>query len=347
MLKFQLSSLGGVAFLLTACGGGGGENNNTTPTQPITPPTCTATQYLENNVCKDKSQQTLSGLSLPTTINVDRWVTLNVKSSAGLTPTYISKTEETCKIRDDLKQKSVEMLGLGVCTIEVSQAGNTQVLAAQPISVSTTILPVLTTTGIHLCGTDDKNNLPCDNTNLVNLFGMQQDGEKQAGRKMAYELISYNNENCIRDQVTGLIWEQKTKDKSLRDQDWRFTWYNADPKNNAGDAGIQASSTTCNGTLSSCNTTAYIEALNKANYCGYSDWRLPTRSELTNLVDYSTSQAALNPIYTNTTFSDGYWSSTSSAKQNTKAWTIDFKEGASNPTYKEYMAHIRAVRTPQ
>jgi len=239
------------------------------------------------------------------------------------------------------------MLGVGVCTVEDSQSGNTQTLAAASVSASTTILPILTTTGISLCGNNDKNNLLCNAANLAELLGLAQDGEKQAGRKMAYEQLSYNNENCIHDQVTGLIWEQKTADGKLRDKDWRYAWFNADTKTNGGQAGSQASATTCGSTLANCNTAAYIDALNKNKYCGYSDWRLPTRAELANLVDYSTNQPALNAVFINTPVTDSYWSSTTSAKQTTKAWSADFKEGALSPNFKEYMGHIRAVRTAQ
>ncbi|MDU4395163.1 MAG: DUF1566 domain-containing protein [Acinetobacter ursingii] len=350
MQKYQLSALGGAILLLTACGGGGGSGNDTTTTTPSTPsptPTCSSTQYLENNVCKDKASQSITGLSLANTHNVDQIITLSAQSSAGLPLTYSSKTEATCKVTGELNQQKLEMLGVGICTVEASQAGNTQTLAAVPVSASTTILPVLTTTGISLCGNNDTNNLLCNAANLAELLGLGQDGEKQAGRKMGYEQLSVNNDHCIRDQVTGLIWEQKTDDGKLRDKDWRYAWFNADAKTNGGEAGSQASATTCGSTLASCNTTAYIEALNKNKYCGYSDWRLPTRAELANLVDYSSSQPALNAVFINTPFTDAYWSSTTSAKQNSKAWMADFKDGALSPNFKEYMGHIRAVRTTQ
>ncbi|MDG9949783.1 DUF1566 domain-containing protein [Acinetobacter ursingii] len=348
MQKYQLSALGGAILLLTACGGGGGSGNDTTTTTPSTPtPTCTNSQYLENNVCKDKASQSITGLSLSNTVNVDQVITLSAQSSAGLPLTYTSKTESTCQVTDELNQQKLEMLGVGVCTVEASQAGNAKTLAASSVSASTTILPILTTTGISLCGNNDQNNVLCNAANLAELLGLGQDGEKQTGRKMGYEQLSVNNDHCIRDQVTGLVWEQKTADGKLRDKDWRYAWFNADAKTNDGQAGSQASASTCGNTLASCNTTAYIEALNKNKYCGYSDWRLPTRAELANLVDYSTSQPALNAVFINTPFTDAYWSSTTSAKQNSKAWMADFKDGALSPNFKEYMGHIRAVRTAQ
>jgi hypothetical protein len=46
---------------------------------------------------------------------------------------------------------------------------------------------------------------------------------------------------CTRDNVTGLLWEVKTADGGLRDQDWTFTWYNADPNTNGGATGKENS----------------------------------------------------------------------------------------------------------
>ena len=45
--------------------------------------------------------------------------------------------------------------------------------------------------------------------------------------------------SCVRDNVTGLIWEAKTDDGGLRDKDWTYTWYNPDPATNGGSAGLR------------------------------------------------------------------------------------------------------------
>lgn len=341
MKKYKLSALCGTALLLTACGGGGSSES---PAAAAPAPACKDTQYLENSSCKDKATQMVSGLTLPDTINVDQILILSAQSSAGLAVSYSSKTEKTCRIRDN---RTVEMRGAGICTVEASQAGNSKVLPAAPVSASSAILSVLTATGMKLCGSSSQNNLNCDAASLGELLGLGQDAEIQAGRKMAYSAVKYNKDECIRDQVTGLIWEQKTADGTLRDKDWRYSWFNADPKTNGGNAGIQAGSAACGSTLSSCSTAAYINALNKANYCGYSDWRLPARSELASLMDYSVQGPSLNPLFINTAFTDRYWSSSTGAKQDAKAWMADFKDGESAPGFKEYMGHIRAVRSGQ
>jgi hypothetical protein len=83
---------------------------------------------------------------------------------------------------------------------------------------------------------------------------------------------------CTRDNVTGLWWEVKTSNPStpgLRDVANTYTWYNPNAASNGGDAGSTGNTTSCNGTLTACNTQDYIAAVNAANLCGRSDWRLP------------------------------------------------------------------------
>jgi Protein of unknown function (DUF1566) len=94
-----------------------------------------------------------------------------------------------------------------------------------------------------------------------------------------------NNWACSRDNVTGLVWEVKTSNPStpgLRDDANTYTWYNPNAASNGGDAGSTGNTTSCNGTLpspASCNTQDYVAAVNAANLCGRSDWRLPSYKE--------------------------------------------------------------------
>jgi hypothetical protein len=93
---------------------------------------------------------------------------------------------------------------------------------------------------------------------------------------------------CTRDNLTGVLWEVKTADGGLRDQDWRYDWYDdIHTDNNGGNPGYLGSDT-CGGTLPNgqCNTQAYVAAVNAAGLCGANDWRLPTKRELQQLVDY-------------------------------------------------------------
>jgi len=88
-----------------------------------------------------------------------------------------------------------------------------------------------------------------------------------------------NDWACTRDNVTGLVWEVKTSNPAtpgLRDVANTYTWYNPDVGSNGGDAGSTGNATSCNSTLAACNTQDYVAAVNAANLCGRSDWRLPS-----------------------------------------------------------------------
>ncbi|MDD5755609.1 MAG: DUF1566 domain-containing protein, partial [Methylococcales bacterium] len=102
-----------------------------------------------------------------------------------------------------------------------------------------------------------------------------------AGKSAPLVVAGHNSWACTRDDKTKLIWEIKTNDGSLRDKDWTYSWYEPDTTKNGGYAGAQNAGI-CKG--STCNTSAYIKALNDQKLCGQSNWRLPTKKELEGLV---------------------------------------------------------------
>lgn len=90
---------------------------------------------------------------------------------------------------------------------------------------------------------------------------------------------------CVRDNLTGLVWEVKTADGGLRDGNHLYTWYNPDSKVNGGFAGVENGGECGGGTA--CDTFSYTRAVNAGRLCGFTDWRMPARAELRSIVDYS------------------------------------------------------------
>lgn len=183
--------------------------------------------------------------------------------------------------------------------------GNVEVKLPQVIGGS----KKLSQTGVTQCANEKKEHVACTAALGGDWFGLRQDGEIQAGEALAYNKKIHNNKGtkqtdvCVQDSSTGLIWEAKTDDDGLQDKDWTYTWYNTNSGTNGGDPGVDtAGKDTCGGHLKKCNSQAYIEQLNKNNYCGYSDWRLPEARELINLVDYGREKPSINPIFEHTKY---------------------------------------------
>ena len=127
----------------------------------------------------------------------------------------------------------------------------------------------------------------------------------------------------IRDNVTGLIWENKTDDNSIHDKDNAYNWYDAQ--------------------------SVFIATLNSQNFGGHNDWRLPTIKELSTIVDSSIPYPGptINSDYFPNTVSSYYWSSTTGAYDPSHAWSVIFGVGYIGYHFKSYYYYVRAVRGGQ
>jgi hypothetical protein len=147
----------------------------------------------------------------------------------------------------------------------------------------------------------------------------------------------------VRDNVTGLVWEAKnnydnyTDISNLHDADNGYSWYDpTDPHPGCpGKPPLTYS------------TKDFIDALNKAQFGGYSDWRIPTIKELTSLYLYSDeSLAKYDYIVVNKWVP--YWSSTTENYNPDYAWKANFKYYYGNfRDYKCYNGASMAVRGGQ
>jgi peptidoglycan hydrolase CwlO-like protein len=187
---------------------------------------------------------------------------------------------------------------------------------------------------------------------------------------------------CTKDNKTGLVWEVKTSDGGLRDQNKTYSWYNGDPATHNGydlfcaNNPDDCKSQTYNGTVypprtnpedfigvenKGQNTEAYTKAVNAQGLCGSSNWRLPTKSELLSLVycsndkyktlgaddyGYICDDSATYPRINTTYFPDyiSFWSSSPNANYSYHAWYVSLYGGGSIYGYKVVKVNVRLVK---
>jgi hypothetical protein len=156
---------------------------------------------------------------------------------------------------------------------------------------------------------------------------------------------------CTKDNKTGLIWEVKTSDGGLRDEDNYYTNYDAIYPGNPSKLGAAT------------NTDGYVKAVNAQGLCGSSNWRLPTRTELISLIycsdgkyktlgadeyGYVCSGSPDYPAINKTFFPDyarWYWSSTPhAASSSLNAWYVGMVNSYVYNVNKSYNANVRLVR---
>jgi hypothetical protein len=124
--------------------------------------------------------------------------------------------------------------------------------------------------------------------------------------------------SCVRDNVTGLIWEVKDPSNGivgdgLHDADDRYNWYSTDSSTNGGHEGSAADGAICFGyenadSTTYCNTEAFVNRVNTAGLCGANDWRMPKKEELLSIVHYGSTPRNIDTDYFPNTVNDSYWS---------------------------------------
>ncbi len=145
---------------------------------------------------------------------------------------------------------------------------------------------------------------------------------------------------CVRDEVTGLVWENKTE-SGLHDKDNTYTWYQTDTGNNAGFAG-KADGGACDG--STCDTQAYVQAVNAQALCGFEDWRMPNVEELAGLAALDGKKPAIDGGFFANSVGGMYWSNNPYAPSGDYAWSVDFGQGYVAAGAKLFPGRVRLVR---
>jgi hypothetical protein len=193
-------------------------------------------------------------------------------------------------------------------------------------------------TGLTKCYDAAGNPITCPNDGMP-FFG--QDANNQIN-SMSYGFEGEGKDKVIKDKVTGLIWELKTKKDNVphyddpHDANNIYTWYDHDPATNGGNPGTAGVGS---------DTEDFINQLNDANnpYGGYSNWRLPTVRELNSIVNYNKWNQTVNAdIFIN--IQNGlYLTATSDASDMYNAWGINFSYGENQSVPKGNKYYVMAV----
>ncbi|MFH1339327.1 MAG: DUF1566 domain-containing protein [Candidatus Omnitrophota bacterium] len=122
----------------------------------------------------------------------------------------------------------------------------------------------------------------------------------------------------VRDNNTGLIWEKKSPNREdINFRDNKYTWEDA---------------------------KEYIALLNRRNYGGFNDWRLPNREEFRSIVNYNGDIPAVDTKYFSDCLPAFYWSGNTFAKDTSFIWGVYFAYGCTICYLKDNLYYVRAVR---
>lgn len=121
--------------------------------------------------------------------------------------------------------------------------------------------------------------------------------------------IAMAETTMVKDPTTNLIWEDTihtTEDKITHDE-----------------------------------AKTYCDSLKDGEVSG---WRLPTLNELLSIVDYSRSDPAILKEFNHIKSGTVYWTSTAYVRSRDQFWGVDFKDGATEGTLKNYSRYVRCVK---
>ena len=137
--------------------------------------------------------------------------------------------------------------------------------------------------------------------------------------------------SCVKDNVTGLIWEVKTEDGGIHDKNITYRWGGITRQGNYGTQFYN-------------DWDRLVIGSNSNNFCGNNDWRMPTTQELMSIVNNSRYNPALDVDYSPNSNSGTYWSASPYPSDTGIAFIVNFNNGNQNNSYRNFDKNVRLVR---
>lgn len=199
------------------------------------------------------------------------------------------------------------------------------------------------------CYAQSSNKLVSCNDPTVKSLNAEQDGARSSINTMGFGALTqgtntYSSSECVKDKLTGLLWEIKTADGGLRDYQKTYTHFDSTTAAQKSD-GSQATQAEID---AEDNALTYVKEVNRLGLCGFTDWRLPTARELHSIVNYGLNDIAIDKtVFINPPGNDDeYWTS-SSYQDNLgtdQALYVNFYAGYVFSNYRDETLYVRLVR---
>ncbi len=162
------------------------------------------------------------------------------------------------------------------------------------------------------------------------------------GTPLLDQSVDYNIEpwSCIRDNVTGLVWEVKTTTTGIHHKDNTYQW--------GGLTAIGRDHINSQGTYYDPSWNELVQGSNDSILCGFDNWRVPTVAEFSSIVNKgATTTPSIDTNYFPNTESSRYWSSSPDPSNSSLARLLHFINGNNSALSRSGFHRVRLVRSGQ